>query len=496
MSAPAANTGLRLEARQTQTLSMTPQLVQAIKLLQLSSLDLAVHVASEIERNPLLIEGEDAAAETYEEPASIRDESGDDPIGSDHFETSTSAMETALGTELGNVFEDDAGGSQVGAARAAGGQRMEGLDDDWRAPETLADYLRPQIALALPHPVQSLIAARLLDRLDADGYLRDPLDEIAAELAVPLASVRQVLARLQRLEPAGVFARDVAECLALQLTERDRLDPAMRALLDHLDRLAARDWDALQRICGVDAEDLRDMVREIRALDPRPGLRFAPPDPEPAEPDVLVSPGPGGRWSVTLNPAALPRVLVDRHYHAAVSAKGDPTTRAFLDTCLGEAGWLIRALDQRQRTILKVASEIVRHQAAFLTRGAEALRPLSLRDVADAIDMHESTVSRVTANKSMACPHGVMPMKAFFGTALASVHEEGGVSAAAVKARIGALIAGEPATKPLSDEAIARSLRSEGTDVARRTVAKYREALGLGSSAQRRRERRLTGGGN
>ena len=493
---PRANTGLRLEARQTQVLSMTPQLVQAIRLLQLSSLDLAVHVASEIERNPLLVEAEEALRNAREESAPAPEETERDTLGSERFETSTPDMEAGLGTELGNVFEDEGAALRGTTLRASGAaaEGLDGLEDSWRAPVTLADHLRPQIALALPHPVQGLIANRLLDRIEPDGYVREPLCDIAAQLGVPLASVRRVLSRLQTLEPAGVFARDLPECLALQLRERDRLDPAMAALLAHLDLLATRDWPALRRACGVDAEDMAEMVAEIRALDPRPGLRFAAPDPEPAEPDVLVGPGPGGAWVVTLNPAAVPRVLVDRHYHAEVRAKADPKAKAFLDTALHEAGWLLRALDQRQRTILKVATEIVRHQSAFLARGAEGLRPLSLKDVAEAIDMHESTVSRVTANKTMACPRGVVPMRAFFGAALASAHDEDGVSAGAVKARIAALVAAEPAAKPLSDAALAKALGAEGTAVARRTVAKYREALGLPSSAQRRREGRLRAG--
>ncbi len=381
MSAGAPNTGLRLEARQTQTLSMTPRLVQAIKLLQLSSLDLAVHVAAEIERNPLLVEADEALRNAREEGERVGDpDDGDDRLNAStseasSLETSTEALEAGLGTELGNVFEDEAARPAAGPLATPGPAQDGPWEDTWRAPVTLADHLRPQIALALPHPVQGLIADRLLERLEPDGYLRDPLDEIASALKVPLASVRGVLSRLQTLDPVGVFARDLAECLALQLSERDRLDPAMRALLDRLDLVAAGDWSALRKACGVDREDLSEMVGEIRALDPRPGLRFAAPDPEPPEPDVLVVPNPHGGWHVELNPSALPRVLIDRAYHTEVRAVVDPAARTFLDTALDEAGWLIRSLDQRQRTILKVATEIVRHQTAFLRQGAEALRP-------------------------------------------------------------------------------------------------------------------------
>lgn len=492
----AGGAGLRLEARQTQTLSMTPRMVQAIKLLQMSTADLAAHVASEIERNPLLAESDarEDAPQREENAADQENAAGREDKAPDALGVDTPALEADLGTELTNVFEDEGAGPRLSARAATTGSAS---DADWdggsgrAAPVSLKSRLRDQIALVVRHPVQGLVAARLLEHLEPDGYLREPLDEIAAALHVPLASVKGALARLQTLEPTGVFARDAAECLALQLKARDRFDPAMAALVANLDRVAARDWAGLRKTCGVDAEDLADMVAELRALDPRPGLRYAAPEPEPAEPDVLVSRAPGGGWAVSLNPSTLPRVLVDRRYHAQVRTGADARTKLFLDTCLDEAGWLIKSLDRRRTTILKVASEIVLRQTAFLTRGPEALRPLSLADVAEAIDVHESTVSRAVADKTMACPCGITPLRAFFGGGLESA-DGAGVSAEAVKARIAALISAEPRSKPLSDGALAERLSDEGIDVARRTVAKYREALKRPSSAQRRREYQLS----
>lgn len=474
--------GPRLEARQTQTLQITPRLAQAIKLLQLSSLDLAVHVAGEIERNPLLAE----AVETEE----TAEPEGEDTAALD-FGAETLDAET-LDAEPDDIFERDGPPAPATGGAVADGPDAYGADLAERAADarTLADHIRPQIALALPHPMQGLIAHHILDRLEPDGYLRDPLDEIAALVAAPLAAVRTVLARLQALEPAGLFARDLAECLSLQLAARDRLDPAMRALLERLDLVGASDGAALLKhlACwNIDREDLRQMLADIRACDPRPGLRFAAAEPEPAAPDVLVS-GRPGRWRVELNPAALPRVLVDRDYHAQISARatkaGDRAAAAFLDTCLGEADWLVRALDQRQRTVLAVATEIVRRQEDFFSRGPSALHGLTMAQLAESVDRHESTVSRAVDGKTMATPYGVVPMKLFFGTALGP---EGDSSNEAAKARIKALVDAEPVAKPLSDEALRKALAEQGVTLARRTVAKYREAVGIASSSQRRR---------
>jgi RNA polymerase sigma-54 factor len=501
----------RLEFRQTQALVMTPQLMQAIKLLQLSSLDLAAYVEGELERNPLLERSDDeeappAAAETE----GARDGSdndgaaGPDWIGQE-LETSRSSMEEGLGTELENVFPDD-GGEKQAAPEAPAPAYSEwtgsgsGSGDDYNleafvsAEVTLADHLAEQMALAIPDPAARMIGRYLIDMVDEAGYLTGDLASVAEKLGAPLAAVEAALGVLQTLDPAGVCARNLTECLAIQLKERNRFDPAMQALVDHLDLLAKRDLTALRRICGVNDEDLADMIAEIRNLNPKPGLAFGSTAVQPIVPDVLVRMAPDGSWQVELNSDTLPKVLINQRYYAQVS-KGTRSDKekTYLADCLQTATWLVRALDQRAKTILKVSSEIVRQQDAFFAKGVQHLRPLNLKTVADAISMHESTVSRVTANKYMATPRGIFELKYFFTSAIAAADGGEAHSAEAVRHRIRQLIDGETAADVLSDDTIVEKLREAGVDIARRTVAKYREAMRIPSSVQRRREKQTAG---
>jgi RNA polymerase sigma-54 factor len=500
----------RLEFRQTQALVMTPQLMQAIKLLQLSSLDLAAYVEGELERNPLLERAEDedgppAAAEA--EGLSEGGEGGDDDGGAaadwngQELETSRSSMEEGLGTELENVFPDD-GGEKQAAPEAPPPAYAEwtgagaGPGDDYNleafvsAEITLADHLAEQMALAVPDPAARMIGRYLIDMVDEAGYLTGDLAGVAEKLGAPLAAVEAVLGVLQALDPPGVCARNLTECLAIQLKERDRYDPAMRALVEHLDLLAKRDLAALRRVCGVNDEDLADMIAEIRNLNPKPGLAFGSTTVQPIVPDVLVRTGPDGSWQVELNSDTLPKVLINQRYYTQV-AKGtrNDKDKTYLADCLQTATWLVRALDQRAKTILKVSSEIVRQQDAFFDKGVQHLRPLNLKTVADAISMHESTVSRVTANKYMATPRGIFELKYFFTSAIAAADGGEAHSAEAVRHRIRLLIDGETAADVLSDDTIVEKLRVAGVDIARRTVAKYREAMRIPSSVQRRREK-------
>lgn len=329
----------------------------------------------------------------------------------------------------------------------------------------------------------------LIDAVDEGGYLRCDLEETAERLGCALAAVETVLACLQGFEPTGVAARDVRECLALQLRERDRLDPAMAALLDNLDLLARRDMAALRRACGVDEDDLKDMIAELRGLTPRPGAAFGGEPAAPVIPDVFVREAPGGLWHVELNADTLPRLLVDQRYHARIAGGArSEADRTFVSECLADANWLMRSLDQRAKTILKVASEIVRQQDGFLAFGVEHLRPLNLKTVADAIGMHESTVSRVTSNKHLATPRGVFEMKFFFTAAIQSSVGGEALSAESVRHRIRGLIDAERAAEGvLSDDRIVEILKEAGVDIARRTVAKYREAMRIPSSVERRR---------
>ena len=499
----------RLEFRQSQALVMTPQLMQAIKLLQLSSLDLAAYVEGELERNPLLerADADDAPAQGAEPESAVpeRDETTAptaDWMGDD-LETNRASMEQGLGTELENVFPDDGGekNAQVetpppaysewsGVGSGGSEDSSYNLESFISAEITLADHLAKQMALAISDPAGRMIGRYLVDMVDETGYLSGDLDTIAEKLGAKRSDVEVVLAVLQTLDPPGVCARNLTECLALQLKERDRYDPAMRALVEHLELLAKRDLAALRRLCGVNDEDLADMIAEIRNLNPKPGLAFGSTLVQPIVPDVYVRAAPDGSFQVELNSDTLPKVLISQRYFTQVSkTTRNDKDKTYLADCLQTATWLVRALDQRAKTILKVSSEIVRQQDGFFTKGVQHLRPLNLKTVADAIGMHESTVSRVTANKYMATSRGIFELKYFFTSSIAASDGGEAHSAEAVRHRIRQLIDGENAIDVLSDDTIVDKLREAGIDIARRTVAKYREAMRIPSSVQRRREK-------
>jgi RNA polymerase sigma-54 factor len=495
----------KLLIRQSQALVMTPQLMQAIKLLQLSNLDLVAYVENELEHNPLLERGEaEGEPERPEpvEPAPTND--GEGEWLAEELET-RSAIETKLDTDLENVFPDEApaqppAGSSEGPSLADwSGSRGGGEDGDYNleafvsAQATLADHLAEQMALAIVDPKQRMIGQYLIDLVDESGYLTGDVASVCEKLDAPEREVEAVLAVLQTFDPPGVCARNLAECLAIQLKERDRFDPAMQALLAHLELLAKRDLAALKKLCGVDDEDLAEMIAEIRALDPKPGLKFGGGVVQPIVPDVFVRPGPNGDWLIELNSDTLPKVLISQNYYAKVSktVKNDKD-KSYIADCLQTANWLVRALDQRAKTILKVAAEIVRQQDAFFTYGVQYLKPLNLKTVADAISMHESTVSRVTANKYMATTRGILDFKYFFTSSIQASNGGDAHSAEAVRYRIKHLIDSESPKDVLSDDTIVDRLRANGIEIARRTVAKYREAMHIPSSVQRRREKQVS----
>jgi RNA polymerase sigma-54 factor len=502
----------RLELRQTQGLVMTPQLMQAIKLLQLSSLDLAAYVDGELERNPLLERATDDDAPTQgAEANSIASEGNEggagpaDWIAAD-LETSRTSMEQGLGTELENVFPDDGGEkiskpaeapppaySEWSGASSASGEDYN-LEAFVSAEITLADHLAEQMALAISNPAGRMIGQYLIDMVDEAGYLTGDLETVAEKLGARRSDVELVLAVLQTFDPSGVCARNLTECLGIQLKERDRYDPAMRALVEHLDLLAKRDLPGLRRLCGVNDEDLVDMIAEIRTLNPKPGLAFGSTMVQPIVPDVFVRAAPDGTWQVELNSDTLPKVLINQRYYTQVSKTSrNDKEKAYIADCLQTATWLVRALDQRAKTILKVSSEIVRQQDGFFAKGVQYLRPLNLKTVADAIGMHESTVSRVTANKYMATSRGIFELKYFFTSAIAAADGGEAHSAEAVRHRIRQLIEDESIEDVLSDDTIVDKLRDVGIEIARRTVAKYREAMRIPSSVQRRREKQAAG---
>lgn len=396
-----------------------------------------------------------------------------------------------MDAEVDNLHHTDGGALSGGGS---GGGRTDFESDERGLEETLAETpglrarLLEQAQIDIPDPADRLIFLSLLDGLDDNGRLDADLDAIAGALGCDRARVDAVLERAQRMEPSGVFARSLKECLAIQLRERDRLDPAMAILLDNLELLAQRDAERLCKLCGVDREDLADMAAEIRALDPLPGQQFADVASSIAAPDVLMRPKSGGGWLIELNAETLPRVLVNTHYYTVVARKvRDKAERDFVGECWQSANWLVKALHQRANTILKVAGEIVRQQENFFIFGVEHLKPLVLRDVAEQIGMHESTVSRVTANKYMATPRGMFELKYFFTAAIQGADGRDAHSAEAVRHRIKTLIDEENPRLALSDDAIVDALRAQGVDIARRTVAKYREAMRIPSSVQRRR---------
>ena len=481
--------GPSLSIRQAQSLVLTPQLQQAIKLLQLSNLELEAYLAEELAKNPLLEsragddEGDPPAMAASED--SDTDEAPDDP-GADNLILGQAEDDRPLDMDwTTEALEIDSFADVVGSAS---GDEAFDFDRLQYAAASLAEHLTDQL-----HGYsgdEGNLARILAEMLDETGYLTVTLSDIAEATGAPVERVERALEILQGLEPPGVGARSLAECLALQAKAADRYDPAMARLIDNLELLSKGRVQDLKRICGVDGEDLADMIAELRAYDPKPGCRFSGMAGQDVAPDVFVR-RTGAGYAVELNQATLPRLLVNRRYYQELkSGPQDKQSRAWLSECLQSANWLVKALDQRARTIVKTVSEIVRRQQGFFDRGVSALKPLTLREVAEAIEMHESTVSRVSSNKYLLCDRGLFELKYFFGSGVASAEGEG-AAANAVKAGIKEVIDAE--TEILSDDAIAVLLKQRGFDVARRTVVKYREAMGIGSSIQRRRMRKIAG---
>ncbi len=505
----------QLHMRQNQSVVMTPQLMQSIRLLQLTHAELLQYIEQEVEKNPLLrhdtASGDEVLADGPAEdtPNGVSADAGDEANSGDgdwfrdELDHSGGEISARLDTPQEDVFPEDSGvvppdspelaaqwKSMPGAASLSGDTYRD-LDGFAARSDTMRDHVAEQIVFAFADNPARLIAADLADHLDEAGYLQADLAETAARLNVDTGTVEAILNTLHDFEPPGLFARDLSECLAIQLRRKDRFDPAMQALIGNLELLARRDFKSLRRICGVEEADLLDMMAEIRMLDPKPGNRFDSADIQAIVADVNVRAAPEGGWSVELNGDTLPRVLVDQSYYLEVSTQRGISAkdRDYLNECMRDANWLTRSLDQRARTIMKVAGEIVLRQADFLDRGVEHLRPMTLKSVADAIDMHESTVSRVTSNKYMLTPRGIFELKFFFTAEIAAADGGAGHSSEAVRHRIRQLIADEEPGNVLSDDVIVGILKKDGIDIARRTVAKYRESMNIASSVQRRREK-------
>ena len=535
--------GPRLDIRQTQGLVMTPQLQQAIRLLQLTNLELSQYVEQELERNPILeradsdgmseamdgadhaqngdpvvdVVGEAIAASDgiaddgtagdvaavelngVEPPDANRLDGAEGPLDTDYSETynhdsvfdwpasddKSTADANAEGYEVG-----DWSGASTGLS--GGESATVTLEQVLSTEISLKDHVLEQMNILLVEPVLKMIGQDLVDHLDDAGYLREETGVIAARLGCEIELVDVVLDQLQYLDPPGIFARSLGECLALQLREKNRYDPAMAALIENLPLLAVMDVPQICATCEVSYEDAEEMIAELKALNPKPGLAFDYDVAAPVVPDVFVLEKPDGGWTVELNSDNLPRILVNRKYYAEVNdAARRKEDKAYISECLQSANWLIKSLDQRARTILSVASELVRQQDGFLANGVQDLRPLNLRAIAEVVGIHESTVSRVTSNKYVATPRGVFELKYFFTSALSAADGGDDHSSEAVRDQMRDLIGNETASTVLSDDKLVVMLRGSGVDIARRTVAKYRDAMGIPSSVQRRRTKRI-----
>lgn len=486
--------GPRLDLRQSQSLVMTPQLQQAIKLLALSNLELETYLAEALEGNPLL---DAMSGDSDGSAGDANDSPGDDApiteaaaLDADHALSSDTGTANDLDVDMTTEsFHHDSASDNVGLS----GSDSEGIDFDSFAgeDETLHGHLLAQVGERFSG-LEAMIAEQLVALIDESGYLRADLAEVAQRLGVPLALVESVLAGVQCFDPSGVGGRDLAECIAIQAREADRYDPAMATMIAHLELVAKGAFPQLKRICGVDDEDLADMIRELRGYDPKPGLKFGGDATQAVVPDLYIRRTAEG-WAVEINSGTLPRLLVNRRYYTELATGAAAKSKAWLSEQLASANWLVRALDQRQRTIVKVASAIVKQQEGFFLYGVAHMRPLTLRQVAEEIGMHESTVSRVTSNKYLSCPRGLFELKYFFSSGISATEGDGAVSSESIKSRIKAMIEAEDAKAILSDETIAQKLSAEGHDIARRTVVKYREAMGFGSSVQRRRQKALAG---
>lgn len=442
-----------------QSLAITSGMIQSIQLLKFGQEDLFEFLREQEESNPLI--------EVVGRP--------------DGLAAKPAAKEMPR--------QRDVGGRSAGVGGAT--DALSSLEETFAEVVTLRRHLLRQSDLTFRSTADRMIAAELVEAIEPDGYMRGDLDEIADELSTSVARVEAVLEQVQRFDPAGVGARNLGECLSLQLRETGRLTPQLATLLDNLSLLAQAKHAELAKLCDVSLPDVAEMAREIRDLDPRPGLQYDADPVLPALPDLKVDFREDGSFHLELNSDLLPRVLVDREYYAEMRAGSKGTEDAhFVVDCMKDANWLIRNLDQRANTILKVATEIVKQQKEFFLRGVEYIKPLCQGDVADAVGIHRSTVCRATAGKYILTNRGMFELNFFFSNALASADGDADHSAESVRAKIRALVEAETAKRVLSDDALMMALRNDGVEIARRTVAKYREMMNIPSSQVRKRLKR------
>jgi RNA polymerase sigma-54 factor len=487
-----------------QQLTMTPQLQQAIRLLQLSTLDLQQEIQEALESNPMLERQEEGEDFDNADPMADNVEhvqAASAPEQPDHQETAPtvdSLDEGDWGERIPNELPVDTSWEDI-YQTSASSLPSNSDDDEWdfttrtSAGESLQAHLLWQLNLAPMSDTDRLIAVTLIDCINTQGYLEESLEEVLEafdpELDIELDEVEAVLHRIQQFEPAGVGARDLRECLLLQLRQLDTDTPwlteAKRLTGDYLDLLGSRDYSQLMRRLKLKEDDLRQVIELIQSLNPRPCSQISANEPEYVVPDVLVRKH-NERWLVELNQEAVPRLRVNPQYAGFVRRADSSADNTFMRNQLQEARWFIKSLQSRNETLMKVATQIVEHQRGFLEYGDEAMKPLVLHDIAEAVGMHESTISRVTTQKFMHTPRGIYELKYFFSSHV-STSEGGECSSTAIRAIIKKLVAAENQKKPLSDSKIAGLLEAQGIQVARRTVAKYRESLGIAPSSERKR---------
>ncbi len=476
---------------------MTPQLQQAIRLLQLSSLELQTEIQEALDANPLLEVDEDGEGGEAEapvaEPAETATDSGEEPPAETTAEGAADIPEDLpVDTNWDDIYDSLA---PVGSGSAPAGEADEREFEYGTAPTgtSLHEHLTWQMDLTPFSPTDRAIAEFIIDAIGDDGFLTMSVEEIhealAGEQELTPEEIEAVLHRIQNFDPPGIAARDLRESLLLQLRqyplEHEHLQDAITLVEEHFERLAARDYAQIMRRMKIGEEELKAILQLIQSLNPRPGSQITDQQPEYIIPDVIVT-KVGGRWKVELNPDAAPRLRVNPTYASLARQVQSPEDNTYIKNQLQEARWFIKSLLSRNETLLKVATAIVERQTEFLEHGEEAMKALVLHDIAEAVEMHESTISRVTNKKYMHTPRGIFELKYFFSSHV-STADGGECSATAIRAQIRKLIAAEDPRKPLSDSKLAAILAERGINVARRTVAKYRESMNIPPSNERKR---------
>lgn len=482
------------QLQRKQSLVITVQLQQAIRLLTMSNIELRGFLDQQCEENPFLEVSGGSSEDELVAPVTTPD-AGPERDDLDFADGTIRSDAPIPDSALDNQFET----GQIDLGRGAGSGAADGEDFDAlsliASDEGLSLYAHAcaEAERMFTDPTDRMIALALIDALEPSGWLGQSVEDIAAFSMADVSRVRDVLGRLQQIEPAGLFARDLSDCLRLQAQDRDMLTPDFAILLDNLALLGTGNVKALARLCKATPERMNEMLRLLRSLDPKPGARFAGKAEPILPPDLIVRRLPDG-WSVELNRSTLPAVKVRQGYaKQMVAGRKDEALRSFVSERVSEARWLDRAIAQRNETALKVGTEILRQQMGFFEKGPVALKPMVLRDIAEAIGMHESTISRVTNSLMMATPRGTFRLKAFFSSGIANDADSDGEAASAIKFKLRKLVEAEPPANPLSDDAIVQVLARDGIRLARRTVAKYREMEGIASSFHRKRNAVLSG---